>query len=174
MEAETIEYRKDWGTSEAKAQLKEDILCGRIDDWKPMRVYNDPERHDRFYRYYKYENFSANLRELRKAVGKGLGHAERDQNAFDNYKVDNPPPLGGRPRWHRSEAQKLCRQLVQTNEIAGMKPSEVRELSPLFMVCTKKEFRDHFNHEKSRHWKKMHDEEYAMRVRFLKSTIDTI
>lgn len=118
---DTIEYRKDWGTSKAKAQLKQDILEKRIDGWAPKDVYQDPKRFD-LYKHYKYENFRNNLRELRNAAGRGLHRVQRDYHAYTMHVATYMPPDNC---WHRSAAQKLLRQLVQCDEIDGMEPSKI-------------------------------------------------
>lgn len=171
---EEIEYKTDWGTSVAKERLKKDIIDQRIDKWKPKEVYFDPKRYDQFYKYYKYENFRTNLLTLRKAVTKAHEHAARDQVAFNAFARRDSPAVSDsiqEPRWHQSEAQKALRHLVQTEKIDGMKPADVRKLNPSFMQYSKKQFRDHLQHEKTRHWKKMHNKEYAERVQYLKSMV---
>lgn len=153
-----------------KRSLKKDILDKRIKGWKPKQVYLDPEHFDQFYKYYKYENFRTNLHALRKACEKGVSGAERDQIAFAAHTSSYVPPIG---QWHRSDAQKLLRRLVQLDMIDGMFPTEIREQEPLFEAYTLKQFRDHLYHEKARHWKKMHEKDYSDRVKFLKATVDT-
>ena len=171
--ANQIEYKTDWATSEAKRQLKKDILDGRIEGWDPKEVYFDTERHERFYKWYRRENFTTNLRTLRESITKGLFQAKRDKIAFDAYMASHPLDPE-QVRWHGSAAQKLLRRMIRAELIDNMKPREVRAESPLFSAFTLKKFRDHLDHEKVRHWKKMHDEEYAGRVRFLKSQINVL
>lgn len=166
-----VQYRNDWARSDAKKILQNDIVEGRIADWQPQRVYKDPERYEMYYKFYKYENFRGNLSRLRKSVKKGMSHSERDKKALDIYRQESPIQFGPRI-WHRSQAQLLLRYLVQTEvEIVGMTPAEIRECSNLFTPYSKEEFRNHLSHEKSRHWKKMHEKEYSERVRFLKQEI---
>lgn len=167
---ETTAYKTDWATSAARKQLKDDVLSGRIKDWLPKDVYFDPERHS-LYKHYKRDNFTTNLNTLRKSIAKARTEAKRDMVAYEAYKQMHPIDET-ELRWHRSEAQKLLRYMIRADQIDNMRPSDVRLESPLFMEYSLKQFRDHLNHEKVRHWKKMHDDEYAKRVQFLKAKIN--
>lgn len=173
-----VEYRTDWSTSEAKDILKEDIINKRIEGWRPAAVYNDQLRHH-LYKQYKYDNFVTNLRNLRKSIESLHRAADRDQNAYFAYAVlhpvvvDTPKDEQHPPRWHRSNAQSLLRQMIQGEKLENRKPREIRLSNPLFLKYSLEQFRRHLDHEKMRHWKKMHEEEYAERVRFLKARIDS-
>lgn len=122
-------YKKDWGKSVAKQQLKEDILSKRIEGWTPKQVYHDPKRYD-LYKHYKYENFRNNLGTLRKSTSKGLNNSARDASAYEAYQATRPADTEG--KWHRSPAQKLLRLLVKNKRIEGMKPQQIRNSSDLF------------------------------------------
>lgn len=166
---EEMEYKTDWSTSTAKNQLKQDILDGRIDGWSLRDIYFDPEWHH-LYQLYKRENFTNNPRTLRESLEKALAEAARDKIAFKNY-LSSHPINRDKTRWHQSDAQKLLRHMIRIGVTDGEKPSDVRNSDTLFQAWTLKQFRDHFDHEKVRHWKKMHDKEYAKRVQFLKAQI---
>lgn len=171
-----VDYRTDWATSEAKDMLKQDIINKRIEGWRPAAVYNDQLRHY-LYKQYKYDNFVTNLRNLRKSIETLHKVADRDRIAYRAYAnmhpvVDDSGQEGLPHRWHQSNAQYLLRQMVKADTLGNRKPRDIRESNPLFMNYTMQQFRRHLDHEKTRHWKKMNDKEYAERVRFLKATIN--
>lgn len=163
-------YRTDWGTSEAKEVLKQDILDKRIEGWRPQQVYNDPNRYNDYYRHYEYKNFWTNLNNLRKALKKRLNKADKHRRSYEGYiaaRAYNPN------RWDGSEAQTLLRQMVKDKTIENKTFQQIYGASPLFAdICPDADvFRDHLAHEKKRHWKHENAQDYSERVRFLRSHI---
>ena len=73
-----------WSKSEAKFQLREDIIQGIVTkDMKPKEVYNMRP----VYSDYKYTNFRTNLRSLRHGVKRDLSRAESDEAAYMHDKI---------------------------------------------------------------------------------------
>lgn len=166
---EVVEYYTDWGTSEAKEILQEDIISQRINGMGPNVVYNDPQRHE-YYKHYKYENFCTNLNNLRKKVLKGINKAKQDCTSYDAFTSSR---AGANPIWHGSEAQTLLRTMVKNKESVGREPQEICASSILFVAHTKAEFRNHLTHEKTHYWKRENTDDCTERIRFLNATIGT-
>ena len=101
---------------------------------------------------YHYSKFSSRLSSLRKTIKERNYRADLDQEAFDNYKANNPVPAAfshkGYIQWQGSEAQALCREDIEHGlhksmsrmELYGSR-SEYYENFPL------KEFRDKVRQE---------------------------
>jgi hypothetical protein len=170
--SETIEYKKDWAKSEAKKMLLEDIVSGRIDGWQPKQVYEDPARHD-LYKYYKRENFSTNLRNLREYVKNHRARAATDSIAMAETRRElaNHRNPNAAPRWDGTRAQAILQRLIANGETANKKPAEIRASKPEFLVYTGEQFRNHLTHKKRRLYRRDNSNEFSQHMKFLQSKI---
>jgi len=130
-----------WET--AKAKLYIEITEGRLsDDVKAIDVWNS----DEVYKKVKKENFSSNLRELRKRIHKFQHEAEIDKHAFANDRRLHPIDHTG--RWGGSKAAELLKKDIDE----GKSPSDAFDLyySPErneYKIVTYEQFRKHMHQE---------------------------
>jgi hypothetical protein len=144
-----------WKDSKAKQILREDIISGFVPGSMSAKdAYNDErEGRKQLYAPYKFENFTNNLRNLRKQITTLQKLADEDSAALIRELQLYPPSEAdprGHPVWNGSKAQASLEQDV-TAIIAGMlekKPPKLLQLSraeyQLFPLTT---FRDHYYKE---------------------------
>ena len=139
-----------WGKSDAKFNLREDIIGGNVTkDMTPNEVYNmRPE-----YKDYSYQNFRTNLRSLRKTVKDHLGRAELDKEFYlhDKHLFQG---VTNCELWHRSEAYKLLKNDVKECKVEGTKPKELYKSKVEYQTFPLKKFRNQIYHEQTRLRKK--------------------
>jgi hypothetical protein len=144
-----------WKESKAKKVLREDIISGFVTSSMSAKdVYND-ERNGRkqLYAPYKLDNFTTNLRNLRKTIATLQTLANEDSAALERELQLYPPAeadLRGFPVWNRSKA-KACLEQDVTAILAGTLEKTLprllhasREEYKLFPLT---KFRDHYYKE---------------------------
>ncbi len=121
----------EWGNSEAKLQLEDDLLSGLVPLYSgarsdkvpvgaatmmPKDVYNIPGRR---FQEFPYENFRTNLNALRKAYAKQRVYSIADAEALARDRILHPKPTVGRdgkPIWHGHLAEELLKEDID-NEL---------------------------------------------------------
>jgi hypothetical protein len=140
-----------WKDSKAKEVLREDIISGFVPSSMSAKdVYNDErEGRKQLYAPYKLNNFTTNLRNLRKSITTLQRLATEDSAALER-ELQLYPPAEVDPRWNGSTAQASLKQDV-TAIIAGTLEKTLprllhasREEYKLFPLT---KFRDHYYKE---------------------------
>jgi hypothetical protein len=141
-----------WQDSKAKKVLREDIISGFVpSSMSAKEVYKDPrEGRKELYAPYKFDNFTTNLRNLRKSIATLQKLAAEDSDALERELLLYPEAAmdpRGYPRWNRSKAQASLEQDV-TAIIAGTlerpKISAMHASREEYRVFPLTVFRDHF------------------------------
>ena len=100
-----------WRKSDAKKQLQDDILSGKVQlCHKPRHVI--AMRPD-LYGPWKDRNFGSNYRSLQQALTKKLNRADLDEAALVNARKFHPVEMttsAGKPRWNGSAAEQVLKQ----------------------------------------------------------------
>jgi hypothetical protein len=126
----------------AKEKLTKEIVAGRIpDDWKPSRV----RLLDPAYEAVPKENFSSNLRDLRKRIREHQKWAEKDALALSTDRRLHPIDLDG--RWPGSEAERLLKIAIKEGKHLVMKPRELYNDQDAYKQFTHDQFRKHIDQE---------------------------
>jgi len=134
-----------WRYSDAKKQLKKDILDGTIDGKSAKEVHcMRPEYHQ-----YIYSNFSTNLKNLRELLDKEQTRADSDAVAFAHDEAlgllgKNNKPY---PRWQGTEAERLLQIDIDNNKHISMKPKALQASRPEYAPYPGKVFSDHIQQE---------------------------
>ena len=156
--AEKEEPKVKWEKSKAKQLLYKDILEGRVprnattaDGKSTMPLKSIYELRPEFQEYL-YSKFSSRLSSLRKTIKDRSYRANLDQEAFDNYKANNPVPAAfshkGYIQWQGSEAQALCREDIEHGLHKSMSRMELfGSRSEYYKNFPLKEFRDKVRQE---------------------------
>ena len=157
-EEEEQQTAPDWRTSEEKAQLRRDIVEGRIDGWIAEWVY---EMHGGIYKKFKFKNFQNNLRRLRLAIWKQQRRAFYDTTFYYNdMMADRPPaPPTREEHWNTSRAKDLLEEDIDAGNHKQMKPKELWQTRAEYQEFSLDVFRDHIYQAvkartKKAYWKK--------------------
>jgi hypothetical protein len=144
-----------WKDSKAKTVLREDIISGFVPSSMTAKdIYHDEcDGRKALYTLYKFENFTTNLRNLRKTIATLQKLASEDSAALERelllYPESNMDPRGY-PRWNRSKAQSSLEQDV-TAIIAGSLekklPRTLHMSRAEYMLFPLTVFRDHYYKE---------------------------
>jgi hypothetical protein len=138
-----------WKGSEAKKQLKLDIINGKVTEkMKPNLVY---QMHP-MYLDYPYENFRSNLLALKKKIKMDKANAVYATEAVEHDRMHFPRPLtktNGEPLWHGSHAEILLREEVKNEEEQqSKKPKEWWQSNEAYQQFSLNTFRDHLKQER--------------------------
>lgn len=144
---EEKEEQEKWEKSKSKALLRAGILSGEIrPNWPPKKVFNmNPEEHGKW----KYKSWTSNLSNLREAIERNRSCMQRDAIAYghDLAIAKELRSQEVKPVWHRTEAPKLLKQDVNEGKNHQMKPRELHQSRPEYMMFDLKEFRKHLYQE---------------------------
>jgi hypothetical protein len=130
----------DWEI--AREKLTKEIVAGRIpEEWAASKVrLLDPD-----YAKAPKDNFTNNLRALRKRLAKHKEWADKDQDALNKDRVLHPIDLVG--RWPGSEAEKLLKSAIANGDHLTMKPKALYEDKVAYQMFTLDQFRKHIDQE---------------------------
>jgi hypothetical protein len=115
---------------------------------KPKEVHN---MNPRIHGEWKYTNWSNNFRTLQRSIYRDRARMARDARAYGQTiaiaRAINPPPVDP-PLWHLSDAPDLLKQDINDNKHLEMKPKELHQSRPEYMVFPLTQFRKHIYQEK--------------------------
>ena len=146
---------KKWQVSDAKAQLR-DILSNDKQHkyWHdpPAKVYDDNKP---LFHLYKYENFSNNIRSLKKGITSEQSNVDFDEAALERESIAFPrAPLTsqGNPYYDTSQTKKILVGLAKEGKLEEYKhhPSILKKTNPIFNEYQGKVFAKAVNREKRR------------------------
>ena len=140
----------DWGKSPGRQLLLHDIAEGKLDDWKPERVWEEYHQRPEFTGLERYDKqvFKSRLRSLRNSVKntkekgeQAIERAQRDAILVAHDRGLNPYGdfnSRGRPVIHRSETLSLLRQDLADGlyvkglpmDLYNMRPEYGRDFTP--------------------------------------------
>jgi len=146
---------KKWQDSDAKAHLRDLLLSNKQHKYwndPPARVYDDNKP---LFHLYKYENFSNNLRSLKKGITSEQENVDFDEAALDRESIAFPRGQitnHGNPFYDTSETKKLLVGLAKEGKLEQYKhhPSILMETNPIFHEYSGKVFAKAVNREKRR------------------------
>lgn len=142
-----VEPEIPWADSNARALLVKDLLAGvvplEVDSAMPTQTIftSRPE-----YAPYGYKNFSSRLSGLRKIVARDKTRADKDAEAFANFKANNiihTHNPRGYPEWDGSKAHKQLEDDIDNDLHELMDPYELWCLREVYDPFPLKVFRDH-------------------------------
>jgi len=146
---------KKWQVSDAKAHLR-DILSNN----KQHKYWHDPpakvyDANRTLFHLYKYENFSNNIRSLKKGITSEQSNVDFDEAALERESIAFPrAPLTshGNPYYDTSETKKLLVELAKEGGLEQYKhrPSILKKTNPIFNEYQGKVFAKAVNREKRR------------------------
>ena len=144
-----------WSNSEAKANIRDILLGDKTHNyWKdpPTKVYDDNKA---LFHLYKFQNFSNNLRSLRRGISSEQEKTDFDEIAFKRELNAFPRGLitsHGNPYYDTSETKKILVKLAKDGELEQYKhrPRDLKSSNPIFQEFNGKVFAKAVNREKRR------------------------
>jgi hypothetical protein len=144
-----------WKDSEAKANIRDLLLGDKTHiywNYPPARVYDDNKL---LFHLYKFQNFSNNLRSLKRAILSEQEKSDFDEIAFareSNAFPRGPLTSQGNPYYDSSETKKILVKLAKDGSLEKYKdrPRDLKSSNPVFAEFNGKVFAKSVNREKRR------------------------
>ena len=160
-----------WAKSRAKKMLHDDIVQKRLQNMKPKQIWMS----NALYKKYKLENFRTNYYSLREAIKTRVTLKAKAHDAFQH---DEPIILQRRQQkfyYPGSAVEKQLRYDVQRGFTDGKSADQVKQSRQVLRNSglSVPEVSNFLAYERTRHHRKLHEEEYAERMRFINATVGT-
>lgn len=163
-----------WRNSTAKQQLVDDIVSGRTRNAKnSTEVYYSRS----LYQRYDLKNFQTNYRNLKKKISerRNMASAGREAYAHDLPIIHDYRSKTGQFYYSGSTVQQLLQHDVQKGNTDGLTASEVMDLRPIYKTTQGlglRKFADHLSYKRRLHQRRLQNEEYGRRMRFVNARIE--
>ena len=144
-----------WSKSEAKAIIRDSLLSDKTHKYwndPPAKIYDDNKV---LFHQYKFQNFSNNIRGLKRGISSEQEKTDFDEIAFK--RESNAFPRGlmtshGNPYYDTSETKKILVKLAKDGDLEKYKhrPRDLKSSNPIFQEFNSKVFAKAVNREKRR------------------------
>jgi hypothetical protein len=140
--------KASWEYSAAKDLLRNEIIAGNVTPAMTARVVYDMQPE---YSKWPLKRFGPNLKSLREALDRDNERMAQDCAFYGHDRALlatlRPAPTEDKPVWHLSDAQALLVQDVTDRKHEQMKPNELHQSRPQYLVFPLKKFRNHIYQE---------------------------
>jgi hypothetical protein len=131
-----------WAKSAAKQVLRtlfrDGTISTALEDTEIEQIWNDHcNDHPAFKRMAFNEAFVRRIKSVRDDHQKKVMRCEEDLTAYTAAKANHPTPelnRRGEPQWHRSEAQRLLKELIAREEHVGKQPRDLWDANNEFQI----------------------------------------
>ena len=135
-----------WKTIKAKETLKLLLECdidGEIHSMDAAAV----QMHSTLFEDYRKTNFKTNLKNLKESIRIEKAAVKNDEEILIRDKVIVESKERYYPPWEKSEAKRLLRKDIQEKKHKNIKPKQLWETRPEYMMFTGKGFAKHIEQE---------------------------
>ena len=144
-----------WEDSEAKANIRDLLLSNKTHKfwaYSPGEIYEDNKL---LFHLYKFQNFSNNVRSLKRGILSEQENTDFDEIAFEresNAFTRKPTTSHGNPYYDSSETKKILVKFAKDGTLENYKkhPRDLRSSNPIFKEFNGKVFAKSVNREKHR------------------------